>query len=79
MQKKTYLRNNEEGNPIFHIFAIACFFLGFFISFTAADMGAFSPLLISIGIYVAVFSIFLEGLYWGLIFFRRFSARWEKA
>ena len=75
---KTIVRllHRRGEHSAFHIFAVSSFLLGFFIALTAADMGPFAPLLIAIGIYAAVFSIFAEAIFWGLVLLRRITSRW---
>lgn len=55
----------ETQFTTFHIFSIAFFVLSTFIVYTANELGAFAPLLIAVGIYIGIFAIVLEVIYWG--------------
>lgn len=63
----------------FHLFAIALFLLGTFVILTATELGAFAPLLVSGGIYLAFFSLFLEGVFWLKVLGRRLCRSWIAA
>lgn len=77
--KKILIALGTEGRHFtFHCFAVAIALLGAFILSSAADMGPFMPLLVSAGIYIVVFAIALELVYWLGIGVRKLALRWVK-
>ena len=48
----------------FHLFSIAFFAMGFFVALTASDLGPVATILVPMGLYLAIFSLFLESLFW---------------
>ena len=55
----------------FHLFAIAFFVMGFFVALTATELGPVATLLVPMGLYLAIFSLFLEFIFWVKIIGRR--------
>lgn len=67
---------NDSRYSVYHLGSIALFLLGFFVTFTASDLGPFAPLLVSTGIYLVVFSLLLQGVYWGKTLLRKMLGSW---
>ncbi|MFS2023494.1 hypothetical protein [Massilia sp. CT11-137] len=67
---------NESRYSMYHLASIALFLLGFFVTFTASDLGPFAPLLVSGGIYLVALSILLQAVYWLKAFLRRMLGSW---
>jgi hypothetical protein len=70
---------NESRYSAYHRASVALFLLGFFITFTAADLGPYAPLLVSGGIYVVAFSVLLQALFWLQIGLRKVFSAWLAA
>jgi len=70
------LLHAECKHSSFHISALSCFMLGFFIAFTASEMGAFAPLLICLGVYLGIFALLIETIFWMFALMRRATVRW---
>lgn len=66
----------DSRYSIFHIAAISFFVVGLFIAMTATELGAFAPVLVSSGIYLVVFSLVLELLFWFKALLRRLLRQW---
>lgn len=60
----------------FHVFAISLFFFSWFVVMTATELGAFAPLLVAGGLYLAFFSLFLEVVFWLKVLGRRLCRSW---
>lgn len=78
MKKFIQFFAQETKFTTFHIFSIAFFLLGTFVVNTATELGAFAPLLISLGIYIGIFAIMLQLIFWSkklvrFIFFRKYK------
>ena len=67
---------NDSRYSVYHLASVALFLLGFFVTFTASDLGPFAPLLVSTGIYLVVFSLLLQGVYWGKTLLRKMLGSW---
>jgi hypothetical protein len=67
---------SETPYSTYHLLSLALFLLGFFIAFTATDLGPFAPLLVSGGIYLAIFSLLLQVLFWFKVGLRKVLSRW---
>jgi hypothetical protein len=75
--KKTiafFLRDSRY--TVFHIFSLAFFFFGFFVAITATELGPFAPILVSSGIYLVMFSVVLELMFWFKVLLRRILRPW---
>jgi hypothetical protein len=67
---------NESRHTAYHLTSIAFLLLGFFVAFTATDLGPFAPLLVSGGIYLVAFSITLQLLFWLKVALRKVLTPW---
>jgi hypothetical protein len=67
---------NDTRHSAYHLASLALFVLGFFVTFTATDLGPFAPLLVSSGIYLVMFSIVLQVLFWLKAGLRKVLATW---
>lgn len=70
---------NESSHSAYHRASVALFLLGFFIAFTATDLGPFAPLLVSGGIYLVAFSVLLQVLFWLQVGLRKMFSSWLAA
>ena len=70
---------NESRHSTYHRASVALFLLGFFIAFTATDLGPFAPLLVSGGIYLVTFSLLLQALFWLQVGLRKVFSTWLAA
>lgn len=55
---------NDSRHSLYHMVSLSIFLVGFFVTFTATDLGPFAPLLVSGGIYLVAFSIMLQTVFW---------------
>lgn len=67
---------NDSRYSVYHLASVALFLLGFFVTFTAGDLGPFAPLLVSGGIYLVAFSLLLQGVYWSKTLLRKVLGSW---
>lgn len=63
---------------VFHTVMIAAFSTGFFMAYTAGDLGPLGPILISIGICVMLFAALAEALFLTRQFLAYMSRRYIK-
>jgi hypothetical protein len=70
---------NESRHGAYHRASVALFLLGFFIAFTATDLGPFAPLLVSGGVYLVAFSVLLQILFWLQVGLRKVFSSWLAA
>lgn len=66
----------ESRYSTYHRMSVALFLLGFFVAFTATDLGPFAPLLVSAGIYLVTFSMLLQAVFWLQVVLRKVIASW---
>jgi len=67
---------NESRHSSYHLASLAFFVLGFFVASTATNLGPFAPLLVSGGIYLVVFSVLLQLLFWSKVALRKDLSSW---
>jgi hypothetical protein len=67
---------NESQYSTYHLASLGLFLLGFFIALTATDLGPFAPLLVSSGVYLAIFSLVLQVLFWAKVGLRKVLSLW---
>jgi hypothetical protein len=67
---------NESRHTAYHLASIAVFMLGFFVALTATELGPFAPLLVSTGVYLVVFSLFLQTVFWLKVVLRKVFLPW---
>lgn len=67
---------NESRHGTYHRASLALFLLGFFVACTATDLGPFAPLLVSGGVYLVVFSLLLQLLFWLPVGLRKALSSW---
>jgi hypothetical protein len=70
---------DESRHGSYHRTSVALFLLGFFIAFTATDLGPFAPLLVSGGVYLVTFSVLLQLLFWLQVGLRKVLSSWFAA
>lgn len=70
---------DESRHRCYHRISIRLFLLCFFIAFTATDLGPFAPLLVSGGVYLVVFSVLLQLLFWLQVGLRKVLSSWFAA
>jgi hypothetical protein len=67
---------NESRHTAYHLASIAVFMLGFFVALTATELGPFAPLLVSTGVYLVVFSMLLQTVFWLKVVLRKVLSPW---
>lgn len=68
----------DSRHNSYHLVSLALCALGIFVVATATDLGPFAPPLLAMGIYIVVFSILLQLLFWLRVAARRVLAKWLK-
>lgn len=66
----------DSRHSTYHLVSLAVFVLGFFVTLTATDLGPFAPLLLSSGIYLVMFSILLQVVFWLKMGLRKALSSW---
>jgi hypothetical protein len=69
----------DSRHSTYHLVSLAVFALGFFVTLTAADLGPFAPLLLSSGIYLVIFSMLLQIVFWLKTGLRKALSSWLAA
>lgn len=76
MKKTLGFLLNESRYTAYHLTSIAVFMLGFFVALTSTELGPFAPLLVSTGVYLVVFSLFLQTVFWLKVLLRKVLSPW---
>lgn len=76
MKKTLGFLLNESQHTAYHLASIALFMLGFFVALTATELGPFAPLLVSSGVYLVAFSVFLQTVFWLKVLLRKVLSPW---
>lgn len=77
MKKILFFLCGDERHASFHTLCVGGVAFGLFIAFTAGELGPFAPLLISQGLYLTMFGLFLEAIFWLRKLGQRLSKRQE--
>jgi hypothetical protein len=70
---------HESRHTAYHLASIAVFTLGFFVALTATELGPFAPLLVSSGVYLVIFSLLLQAVFWLKALLRKVLSSWFAA
>lgn len=72
------MSTSKRPIPVFHVVCAAFLLLAVVILSTATDLGPFAPMFIAGGIYIAIFSIIAQGIYWGAAGVQRWARGRDK-